>query len=50
MEGKKEGSIRIEMLDCERHLGRIDRIVDQVGGGFLDVYGIEKIESIELRM
>jgi hypothetical protein len=48
LKGKKEGGIRIEMLYGERHFGRIDRIVDQVGGVFLDAYN-ENIGSIELR-
>lgn len=29
LEGKEEGRIRVEMFDCERHLGRLDVGTDQ---------------------
>lgn len=46
LKGQKEARVRVEVLDREGHLGRVDGFVDLVGGDVLDVYGIEKAESI----
>jgi len=46
LEGQKEARVRVEVLHREGHPGRVGGFVGLVGGDVLDVYGIEKTESI----